>query len=282
MGTLEPKNFRYLRCRAELSGDESITCRRRTRPAPWARCWCCGPDREAERFKVGARSEWVSIRFDLTPGSKLTGFTLYALPAQERYRTLQLPLILANSEKSRRGQVYGAPGWAQERFAALKQVESAGDEVDLKVPAWAMTRCGARSRRRRWCRPSAHRPWRGRPVRGCPDHVPDDDVSVEVQVALVSAFGAIGVAVVGLIGSRMAKHGRQIASGAANIEAVREQVQNSHKTNLRDDIDSLRDEMRQGFRLVHEAVHDVRVGLTWEARERQDLEQKLTGHRPLA
>jgi hypothetical protein len=96
-----------------------------------------------------------------------------------------------------------------------------------------------------------------------------------VQVALISTIGAILVAVVGLIGSRMAKHGRQIAESAADVKEVKEQVVNSHPTNLRADLDGIREDMRQGFTILHDTIHDIRVDAAWERRERMDLSKRV-------
>jgi hypothetical protein len=50
---------------------------------------------------------------------------------------------------------------------------------------------------------------------------------------------------------------RLLARQGRDLRAVRDQVQNSHGTNLRDDIDALRYEMRYGFGLVHERLHKL-------------------------
>jgi hypothetical protein len=136
MGTLEPKNFRYMRVRAELDGEQTIVSSAVTSAGDLGTLLTLRAGREPERFRVGSRGEWASLRFDLSPGARLTGYTLYALPAQERYRVFQVPMLLANSERSRSGQVFSTPRWAQERFTALKEIESRGDEVELLMPAF--------------------------------------------------------------------------------------------------------------------------------------------------
>lgn len=103
-----------------------------------------------------------------------------------------------------------------------------------------------------------------------------------VAAALISGLAAVMVAVVTVIGSRMAKHGKQIAANREDMQVVREQVTNAHNTNLRDDLDTLRDLVTSGFHEMREGLHDMRVDLAWERRERQDLARRLTGEEPLA
>lgn len=60
-------------------------------------------------------------------------------------------------------------------------------------------------------------------------------VDPEVQVALVSSFGAIVVAVV-TAGFELVRRARNTDK---KLEVVREHVQNSHSTNLRHDVDRI-------------------------------------------
>lgn len=96
----------------------------------------------------------------------------------------------------------------------------------------------------------------------------------EIYVAIITGvLGVIGLVLAAVI-PRLHRQGRA-------LEVVREQVQNSHKTNLRDDLDVIRDEMRAGFAKLGDVINGVAIDLAWERRERIDLAERLTGKRPL-
>jgi hypothetical protein len=67
---------------------------------------------------------------------------------------------------------------------------------------------------------------------------------IEVLTALVSGVFLTLASVITVALPRLLAQGR-------DIREVRTQVQNSHGTNLRDDLDALRLEMRHGFGTVH-------------------------------
>lgn len=69
----------------------------------------------------------------------------------------------------------------------------------------------------------------------------------EVLVSLVSGVFLVLATVITVALPRLLAQGRDIAE-------VKDQVQNSHKTNLRDDLDALRIELRHGFGEVHERL----------------------------
>jgi hypothetical protein len=71
-------------------------------------------------------------------------------------------------------------------------------------------------------------------------------MSDAVLAALISAFALIAVALIGVLAQNV-KLGRRIDRVHDKAEVVRDQVQNSHGTNLRDDIDSLRTTVAEGF-----------------------------------
>lgn len=52
------------------------------------------------------------------------------------------------------------------------------------------------------------------------------------------------------------------------LNAVHEQVTNSHHSNLRDDIDTIRGEIAHGFGQVHHRLNLLQNDLAWERRER--------------
>lgn len=99
-------------------------------------------------------------------------------------------------------------------------------------------------------------------------------MSTEIVVALIT--GGLGL-IAAVLAAAIPRLHRQTKA----LEVVREQVQNTHTTNMRDDLDLIRDEMRNGFTQLREAVRNVHIDLAWERRERIDLAERLTGTRPL-
>lgn len=104
-------------------------------------------------------------------------------------------------------------------------------------------------------------------------------MSDAVLVALISTFGLIAVALVGVLFQNRSQ-GRRLDKLHAKTEVVRDQVQNSHGTNLRDDLDGIRGEMREGFRsiedrqdLAAQTVVDVRKEAQQAAGQ---VDQKVT------
>lgn len=102
-----------------------------------------------------------------------------------------------------------------------------------------------------------------------------------VQVALVTAGGAVAVAAVGVLAEFMRRQN-------ATLSEVRDQVSNTHDTNLRDDLDSLMHRIdrvidgqerhgealdRHGRELSH-----VREEIAHERRERLSVEERLDDH----
>lgn len=94
------------------------------------------------------------------------------------------------------------------------------------------------------------------------------NIEPEILVALITA----GFAAVAAVGVELLRRHRDTA---ADIAATREQVQNSHKTNLRDDIDNLHDDVREVLTQLTEARADLRV----EREERLALSKRLNVER---
>lgn len=97
-------------------------------------------------------------------------------------------------------------------------------------------------------------------------------------IALIYAgFGLVGVLAT-LVVPRLHAQKKE-------LRAVREQVQNSHKTNLRDDIDrviGLAESLVEGqarheglLQLHGTALTNLRTDLAWERRERMDLSHRV-------
>lgn len=93
----------------------------------------------------------------------------------------------------------------------------------------------------------------------------------DIIIALVTA----GFALVGAIGVELIRRHSQTA---ADIAITREQVQNSHTTNLREDIDELHADVRR----VLTELTEVRKDLQVERQERLALSDRLDKHKHAA
>lgn len=93
-------------------------------------------------------------------------------------------------------------------------------------------------------------------------------MSPEVWAALVTGVFLVLVTIITATLPRLLRQGRDIAE-------VKDQVKNSHGTNLRDDLDALRYEMRGGFARVFEHMGEVRTDLLAERAERLRLAELL-------
>lgn len=81
-----------------------------------------------------------------------------------------------------------------------------------------------------------------------------------VQVAVVGAGGTVIAAALGVFGVVLPRMRRTTEV----LSHVREQVANSHDTNLRDDLDFIRD-----------LVLDVRTDVAWVRRDHLDLSHRV-------
>ncbi|MFJ6183776.1 DUF2746 domain-containing protein [Streptomyces sp. NPDC092295] len=102
-----------------------------------------------------------------------------------------------------------------------------------------------------------------------------------VQVALVTAGGTVAVALVGVLVELVRRQGAALSEVAENVQVAREHVENSHGTNLRDDIDSLMDRLDRV--MESQEVHGrelgaLRTDITHERRERLAVAERLDDH----
>jgi len=82
-------------------------------------------------------------------------------------------------------------------------------------------------------------------------------MGTEIIVALIGATSVVTVAV---INSRQSKKtNRKLDAVAEDAAAARDQVQNTHKTNMRHDLDVIRDEMRDGFARLSRDTTEIRA-----------------------
>lgn len=97
---------------------------------------------------------------------------------------------------------------------------------------------------------------------------------VEVMVAFITGgFGLVGILIPILI-----KQNRAIKSVQEDSAAAREQVQNSHRSNLRDDLDMVMagvHRIEQTLDNQATALNNMRIDLGWERRERMDLAHRV-------
>jgi hypothetical protein len=82
-----------------------------------------------------------------------------------------------------------------------------------------------------------------------------------VLTALIGGCASVAVALIGLFGVIIPK----IHKNTASLGEVREQVRNSHGTNLRDDLDFIRD-----------VLLETRTDVAWIRREQLDQARRLT------
>ena len=98
-----------------------------------------------------------------------------------------------------------------------------------------------------------------------------DILNSGVGIALVTGvLSIIGIAVAEIL----RRQHKAIGEVKENSNIVREQTQNSHKTNLRDDIDRV----LHGIDMLTEQMNVVRLDTAWERRERMDLANRLERH----
>lgn len=95
-----------------------------------------------------------------------------------------------------------------------------------------------------------------------------------VQVALVAGFASIVVALLGLLAEGMRRNHNALRAVKRDTRGTREQVENSHATNLRDDIDVLIDKVEK----VADAAGHLLEGQRQHGRElghlRKDAQQE--------
>ncbi|MEU3709016.1 DUF2746 domain-containing protein [Streptomyces catenulae] len=110
----------------------------------------------------------------------------------------------------------------------------------------------------------------------------------DVQVALVSAGGAVTVALVGVLVELVRRQGRALGEVREHTEEARHQVANTHTTNLRDDVDRVLDGMEQllAGQLRHDEalgrhgdeINGVRTDIAHERSERLAVAERLDEH----
>ncbi|MFG3223250.1 DUF2746 domain-containing protein [Kitasatospora sp. NPDC048194] len=106
-------------------------------------------------------------------------------------------------------------------------------------------------------------------------------VEPSVQVAMVSAGGAITAALVGVLVELVRRQGATIAEVREHAQEAREQVANSHGTNLRDDVDRVIEGLGRvldGQERHSEELASLRREIAHERAERLAVAERLDSH----
>ena len=99
------------------------------------------------------------------------------------------------------------------------------------------------------------------------------DSWIDIVAYLIVGIPAI-IAAVGVMSARRTQqdnhedHEESVAAAAKTASAVLEEVRNDHSTNLRDDIDALASQIKQGFKEIHIDISGLREELRTERIER--------------
>ncbi|MGW3336216.1 DUF2746 domain-containing protein [Streptomyces sp. NPDC001009] len=106
-------------------------------------------------------------------------------------------------------------------------------------------------------------------------------MSPDVQVAAVSAGGMITVALVGVLVELVRRQGTALAEVREHTQEARDQVANTHTTNLRDDLDRVisgLDRVLVGQARHSRDIRDLRADLSHERAERLAVAERLDSH----
>ncbi|MGW3323873.1 DUF2746 domain-containing protein [Streptomyces virginiae] len=102
-----------------------------------------------------------------------------------------------------------------------------------------------------------------------------------VQVALVTAGSTVGVALLGIAAEWMRRQAKAISAVAEHAQEARDQVANTHSTNLRDDLDAVAHRLDRVLALQERHSEDIaalRTDIAHERRERLAVAERLDDH----
>jgi L-serine deaminase len=102
-----------------------------------------------------------------------------------------------------------------------------------------------------------------------------------VQVAIVSAGGMVTAALVGVLVELVRRQGTALAEVREHAQEAREQVSNTHSTNLRDDLDRVisgLDQVLAGQAEHSRDIRELRAELSHERAERLAVAERLDTH----
>ena len=140
-GTLEPKNYKFLRARGDYTHGamdlQSISDDGNTYNVITYNGAIGSP--EAATTQPEGSQEFVSYKFtlsrsasDTSKGPIFKGYQAKALPATKRQRLIQFPVWCYDIEKDRFNVLTGYEGRAWERIEILEAIEAAGDIINVQ------------------------------------------------------------------------------------------------------------------------------------------------------
>ncbi|ANT41097.1 hypothetical protein BI024_gp27 [Streptomyces phage Nanodon] len=101
------------------------------------------------------------------------------------------------------------------------------------------------------------------------------------QVALITTGGTIAVALIGALVELLRRQHNAIEEVRENAREARDQVANTHSTNLRDDLDELHGDVREALTVLNrhgELLVSLHEDLRQERRERLAVADRLDDH----
>ncbi|WJN62724.1 tail needle protein [Streptomyces phage phiScoe15] len=102
-----------------------------------------------------------------------------------------------------------------------------------------------------------------------------------VQVALVTTGGTVFVTLIGVVVEMLRRNHKALSEVQENAQIARDQVANSHSTNLRDDMDRLHDDVREVLDVLRQhgkEIGGLREDLRQERIERLAVSDRLDHH----
>lgn len=106
-------------------------------------------------------------------------------------------------------------------------------------------------------------------------------IDPSVQVALVTGAFGLMIALISICGELIRRQNKALGEVRQDSAAAREQVQNSHTTNLRDDLDLLHDDVKSVLEMVRAHGYELghlRRDVQQEQRERLAVAERLDSH----
>ncbi|MEU9795074.1 DUF2746 domain-containing protein [Streptomyces sparsogenes] len=102
-----------------------------------------------------------------------------------------------------------------------------------------------------------------------------------VQVSLVTAGGTVTVALVGVVVELLRRQAGALREVREHAQEARDQVANTHTTNLRDDLDAVAERIDRVLALQEQHSADIaalRTDIAHERRERLAVAERLDDH----
>ncbi|MEV1109927.1 DUF2746 domain-containing protein [Micromonospora sp. NPDC049751] len=103
-------------------------------------------------------------------------------------------------------------------------------------------------------------------------------LEVPVQQSLITAGGTVVVGLIGVLVELLRRQNKKLSEVKDHASAARDQVQNSHKTNLRDDVDRViagLEQLLEGQRQHTRDIGGLRDEIRHERVERLEVERRV-------